>query len=246
MINVVLLPSLLDTSLLPQSQVVVLDVLRASSTMVTALANGAVEVRLFDGVEEVATTRAALRATTPCVLAGGERGCLPVPGFDLGNSPAQYRPDVVGGATVLLSTTNGTRAATAAAAAQHLYIGSLLNAQATAEALLPAIDDHHTLFVPAGTDGRASLEDWLGAGAILWYIFGGTYRGDLSFTDTAWMAYHAFAAVKDRLPAALRLGSGGLNLIQAGFEEDIDWCAAINSRPIVAEARRDPLRVVRG
>ncbi len=245
MIDVAVLPTWLDAAVLADAQVVVLDVLRASSTIMTALANGAADVRLFANPEAVRTARQAWPAAEAQAITGGERGCLKISGFDLGNSPAEYTPDVVSGATVLLSTTNGTRAALAVRGARDIYIGCLLNAEATAAALLANLDRGHTLLVAAGTDGKVALEDVLGAGAILWHILESTYRADLALTDTAWLAYHAFGSVKKRLPAALRLGAGGQNLIRAGLESDIDRCAALNSQPIVAQAHGDPPRVMR-
>jgi phosphosulfolactate phosphohydrolase-like enzyme len=71
-----------------------------------------------------------------------------------------------------------------------------------------------------------------------------TYRTDLAFTDTAWMAYHTFAAVRQRLPAALRLGQGGINVIEAGLEDDIDFCARLDAVPLVARISTD-LRINR-
>ncbi len=243
MIDVVLLPAMLNQTLLPQSQVVVFDVLRASSSIVTALSNGAREVRLFSDVDSV---QHALAAVPPPVLMAGERGCVKVPGFDLGNSPAEFETHRVGGASVLLSTTNGTRTVVAAQSAAEIFIGSLLNAQATAEALQPQIDHLHTILALSGTDGQLAQEDVIGAGAVLWHLLGGTYRIDMPYTDTAWMAYHCFASVRERLGAALRLGAGGINLIEGGFEDDIDLCAMLNSRSLVVRVRKDPLRAVAG
>ncbi len=241
MIDVVFLPDQLDKGALPESQIVVFDVLRATSTIVTALANRAREVRLFGQPEDALRARPAVAA--PALLVG-ERGCVKMPGFDCGNSPGEYPVEVVGNASLLLSTTNGTRAAVAAAGAKRLLIASLLNATATANALLPEIDSLPTTLLCAGTDGRPSCEDMIGAGAILWALMQGTFRIDLPFTDSAWLAYHTFCATRARLPAALRLGQGGINLIEAGLEDDIDRCAALDSRPIVVEVLRDPLRAV--
>lgn len=242
MIDVVLTPTRLDPFALPRAQVVVIDVLRASSTIVTALANGATQVQLFAEPEEAAACGS--KASGP-VRTAGERKCVKIPGFDLGNSPGEFEPHTVGGAGVFLCTTNGTRAAAAAKSAQQMYIGSLLNAGATAKALLPRIDELDTLLIPAGTDGRESLEDFLGAGAILWHILGGTLRPNLPFTDTAWMAYHAFSAVRNHLRPALRLGIGGINLIENGFEDDIDRCAELDSKPVVARAAEGTLSIFR-
>jgi 2-phosphosulfolactate phosphatase len=234
---------MIHTLILPQdlppdasnAQVVVLDVLRATSTIVTSLSAGAHEVRLFDSLDAARTAR---HQPFPApVLLAGEQNCLKPADFDLGNSPREHVTEKVGNATILLATTNGTRAAVAArkAGARMLLAGSLLNATATARALMPHLDTRDTLLLCAGTNGQASLEDVVGAGAILFALLQATYRTDLAFSDTAWMAYHAFAAVRTRLPAALRLGQGGVNVINAGLEDDIDHCARLDALPVVAE-----------
>ncbi|NNM86431.1 MAG: 2-phosphosulfolactate phosphatase [Phycisphaerales bacterium] len=229
MIDVVLLPEFLPREALPEAQVVVLDILRATSTTVTALASGAASVRLFDRPEEVLKARAA--AVAPVIVAG-ERGCRKIAGFDLGNSPAEYSNDIVNKAAIYLSTTNGTRAAVAARTARRMLIGSLLNAAATAEAVVTELDRGPTLLLCAGTDGRTAIEDVIGAGAILWQVLAGTMRPDLELTDTAWIAYQTFASVRSRLAPALRLGQGGINLIHADLEADIDFCAALDRYPL--------------
>lgn len=241
MIDVVLLPAYLDASVLERSQVVVLDILRASSTIVTALGNGAREVRLFGDI--ASTLVAKVDAPSPIIL-GGERECLRIDGFDCGNSPAEYSEEKVRGATVLLTTTNGTVAAVAAQAAQQIFIGSLLNATDTAKALLPQLSDLDTVLLCAGTQGKIAFEDVIGAGAILWQIMQMVRSPAVPFSDTAWMAYHTFASVRQHLPAALRLGQGGLNLINAELEEDIDRCARVDSQRLVATVKHNPLRVV--
>ena len=215
------------------AQIVILDVLRATSTIVTALSAGAREVRLFDSLD---AARAARAQFPPPVLLAGETQCLRPPDFDLGNSPREHVPEKVGGATVLLATTNGTRAAVRARDAggggTTLWAAALLNATATAHALMPRLEIGHTFLLCAGTNGQISLEDVIGAGAILFALLQTTYRTDLPFTDTAWIAYHAFAAVRTRLPAALKLGQGGINIINAGLEDDIDHCARLDALPI--------------
>lgn len=250
MIDVFLNPADLGAADLSQSQVVVLDVLRATSTIVTGLARGARAVRLFDSLDAARQARRLWPADSGPVVLAGEQKCLKPADFDLGNSPRQCATEKVGGATVLLATTNGTRAAVRAqqAGARTMYAGSLLNAGATAQALLPEIDGLHTIFVCAGTNGKLAFEDVLGAGAILFALLRATYRADLPFTDGAWLAYQAFAAVRERLPAALRLGAGGINVIEAGLEEDIDHCARLDGFPVVARILAGPggeLRVVR-
>ena len=242
MIDVVLLPSQLPaTDSLARAQVVVLDVLRASTTIITTLAHGARDVRLFADVDSARTAAASLPKP---VLLGGERNCLRIDGFDLGNSPAEYLAEKVGGATLCLTTTNGTLAALAAQQAADIYIGALVNAGATAHALIPRITERDTLLLCAGTAGRPAIEDVIGAGAILWQLLEQTHSPALPFTDTAWMAYQTFAAVRHFLPAALRLGQGGINLIEAGLEDDIDLCARLDAKSLAVRLQPNPLRAL--
>jgi len=244
MIDVILSPAELAGRELGGAQVVVLDVLRATSTIVTALANGARDVVMFGTLDEARTAKASGRFKVPVVLAG-ESNCLRPADFDLGNSPREFVTEKIGGATILLATTNGTRAAVAAKAARRMLMGSLLNAGATAEALAAEIGEGDTILVCAGTNGALAFEDVVGAGAILWGILRTTYRADLPFTDKAWLAYHAYSGVKNLLPAALRLGAGGINVMEAGLEEDIDHCARLDAMPVLAVVGQG-LRVVRG
>ena len=246
MIDLFVNPDDLAGADLSQSQVVVFDVLRATSTIATALANGAREVRLFDSLDAARAARREWPTTAGPALLAGEQKCLKPEDFDLGNSPREFVTEKIGGATVLLATTNGTRAAVRARSARKLFAGSLLNVTATAQALLPEVDGLHTLLVCAGTNGKLAFEDILGAGAVLFSLMQTTYRADLPFTDGAWLAYHAFAGVRSRLPAALRLGAGGINVIDAGLEEDIDYVARLDALPVLARIEDSPLRVLRG
>jgi 2-phosphosulfolactate phosphatase len=239
MIDVLLSPADLDRAAaapesLHNAQVVVLDVLRATSTIVTALHAGAREVRLFASLDDARSARSAWNAADGPVLLAGESNALKPEDFDAGNSPREMVTEKVGGATLLLATTNGTRAAVKVRSVPRLFAAALLNASATAEALLAEVDTRNTLFVCSGTNGKLAVEDVLGAGAILFTMLGTSYRADLPFTDNAWLAYHAFAAVRARLPAALRLGAGGLNVIDAGLEDDIDHAARLDALPIIA------------
>ncbi len=249
MIDVLLTPAALDAAahsgMLANAQVVILDVLRATSTIVTALHAGAREVRLFPSLDDARSARAAWLPAQGPVLLAGEVQCLKPDDFDTGNSPREMVTEKVGGATLLLATTNGTRTAAKARSARKLFAASLLNASATAAALLPALDEGHTFFACAGTGGALALEDALGAGAILFALLASTYRADLPFSDSAWLAYHAFAGTRARLAAALRLGLGGLNVIDAGLEDDIDHAAHLDALPLIAAIDPITLTVLR-
>lgn len=146
---------------------IIVDVLRASTTIVTALAAGAAFVKPVVEVEEARLLR---NSSGESWLLGGERGGVPIPGFDLGNSPAEYCRSVVDGRGIIMTTTNGTLAIERCLAAETVLIGSFLNRNAVAkEAVLLAsnrgIDAIH--LVCAGTNGHETEEDFLGAGSII-------------------------------------------------------------------------------
>jgi len=206
--------------------VVVLDVLRATTTMTTALAAGATEIRVFDNID--AARSAAAEFTGLKILCGEVKAVRP-PGFDLGNSPDEFRRDLVAGKTMFMSTTNGTRAIVAAKNAAVLLVGAIVNAQSVAARVLAAANDLTLLC--SGTEGKISLEDTLGAGAIL---HAGQFQID---GDFAQLAVSAFQASQHDLPAAFRFGAGAHNLRRANLEKDIPVCAALNSLSAVGIVR---------
>jgi 2-phosphosulfolactate phosphatase len=131
--------------------VVVIDVLRATTTIIHALAAGAVEVLPCLEIEDARALAAKLRAGE--YVLGGERGGLPIPGFHLGNSPAEYTPRSVGGKTVIFTTTNGTRAMMQCRRAAQVFLGAFVNASAVAERL--AVGPAPPVVGPAPPAGKA-------------------------------------------------------------------------------------------
>jgi len=212
---------------------VVIDVLRASTTMITALAHGATRVVPVAGVD------AARRvAADHSALLGGERGGVRIEGFDLGNSPLEYTADRVRGRSVVITTTNGTAALHACRDAREILIGAIVNRTAVADAVrrLARIGDHVHL-VCAGTDGAVSAEDVLAAGAIL---DAASEAGPNDVLDPAALDARAFfrrVAAGGDVPAALvtefRRSPGGANLVDLGMQADLPACAAIDSLPLV-------------
>jgi phosphosulfolactate phosphohydrolase-like enzyme len=146
--------------------VVVIDVLRATTTVVRALENGASAIIPCLEPDDAIAVRA--RIGRDRVLLGGERGNTRISGFDLDNSPASYGPDVVDGKTIAFTTTNGTRALQRVghAGATAVFCGALTNRGAVVAALL-ASDAREALLVCAGHEGEFSLEDYICAGAIV-------------------------------------------------------------------------------
>jgi 2-phosphosulfolactate phosphatase len=201
--------------------IVVIDALRATSTIVQALAGGYSGVACFSR-HEVALSRA--RAAADRVLAG-EIGCLAPPGFDLGNSPREVVE--AKGTELALATTNGTGAIVAAAATgANVLIGALLNVDALVERL-----DGDVLLVCAGTEGRLSIEDLCVAGRIAARLEGP--RTDAALAAEAVARNGAARRVFEMGGAAARLHASGLG-------DDVAWCARESEIDIVpAIVRRD-------
>jgi 2-phosphosulfolactate phosphatase len=251
-----LLPSLIPPGSLRGGVAVVVDVLRATTVMVRALANGCEAVVPCGEIEEAQAVAAALPPGT--AISGGERGGLPIPGFDLGNSPGEYNREVCEGKTLVMTTTNGTRAILASLEAERVYIASFLNLKATAEELLVQFlkkDHGHSVhIVCAGTEGFISLEDSLLAGALMmeladWKISGHP-KGKRLGNDEAFIGLCQWLEAvrylkRRRLWKLLYLGRGGRNLVRIGLEKDIKVAAEVDRFPIVAELSRDPLRIVK-
>jgi 2-phosphosulfolactate phosphatase len=218
--------------------VVVLDVLRATTTMIAALAAGVREIRAFDSPG--AARDAAASHWGPRVLCG-EVHALPPPGFDLGNSPGDFRPQEHGGRVVFMSTTNGTRAVVAARGAARLLVGALVNASATARAALEG--GHDVTLLGAGTGGAVALEDMIGAGAVIDAMLAAApsiARRPIDVADDlSLVALRLFRAARGDLRAALRESTGGRNVIRAGLEADLDFCATLDRFDVAGEVVRD-------
>ena len=191
---------------------VVIDVIRATSTISQALASG--YERVFCAAE-VDTARALRDALDEGVL-GGERNAVRIPGFDLGNSPREYVEPV--DTTLVLSTTNGTRAVVAAAErCERVYIASLLNLSAVVEAVRAAGED--AVVVCAGVQGAMNLDDTFVAGRIVQLL--GWER-----TDAAEAAARLVGTWADA-EEAFRASKSGRNLMENApeLEDDIPFCA---------------------
>lgn len=194
---------------------IVVDVLRATSTVVVALARGYERVLCVDSVE------AARRLRSPGRVLAGERGCQPIEGFDLGNSPADIAP--VRGGEFVLCTTNGTPAIVdAAARAEQILVGSLLNLDALAAAIPEGVD---VAVVCAGTNGRFALEDAYVAGRIVALLPGAR-------SDSA-QAAERLAGAYGPPRGPLADSANAQVLRTTGQEADITYCARESVLPTV-------------
>ena len=218
---------------------VVIDVLRATSVMTTAIANGAKQIiacLTIDQAQAIASLDP--RKSLLC----GERACERIEGFDLGNSPAEYTSERVNGKRLVLTTTNGTRAIHVAGVAREVYGVSFLNLTKTVSRIR-----HHgrVQIVCAGTDGFLSGEDVLLAGAMAEGLL--SANPDARLCDSTMLAMESWQhrlgpqANEQTLAIALRETRGGRNLIRLGFEADLRRCAALDALPVlVKRVSRDP------
>lgn len=235
-VQVHLLPDLVPRERLAGSVAVVIDVLRATTTMIHALAAGCMCVRPCREVDEARDLAGEMRAGR--VILGGERGGVPLPGFDLGNSPREYTAEVCRGSTVVLTTTNGTRALLQASGAERVLIAAFVNYSAVCEQLRQ--DPRPIHIVCAGTEGEVSLEDTLLAGALVDYL---CEVAEVSLNDSARLAWDCFENHGQVLEGALELSKGGAKLRGLGYDEDIRAAARIDQFALVPELRHDPVRV---
>jgi len=204
---------------------VVFDIFRATSTIVTALANGAAAIIPVAEIPEAL----AIRKERPEVLLAGERGGLRIradltggPDFDLGNSPREFTPARIHGKTIVLSTTNGSRALRACAQAKVVVIGSFLNLRATAEYLQRQAPTH-LLLVCSGTADQASYEDVLGAGAMAELAWP-TYSGG-EVADSARIALQIYEQNRHDVLNAVNYCRNGRRLLSMpDLRDDVPWC----------------------
>ncbi len=225
---------------LDQSLCVVFDVFRATSSMITALANGAAAVIPVGEIPEALEIR---RRDTSVLLAGEREGLrigAALTGgaeFDFGNSPREFTRERVAGRTIVSTTTNGTRALRACAHAKAVLVGSFLNLTATAQAVEQQ-NPESLIVICSGTFEQTALEDALGAGALcerLWNHFAG---GQIS--DSALMAYKLYQIGKaDLLKTASEARNGRKLLSNPDLRDDVPFCLQCDTCRFAAALQHD-------
>ena len=201
---------------------VIIDVLRATSTIVTAFMNGCVSVV---PVAEVEDAFRMARGPLDGALVGGERGGVAVEGFDLGNSPRDYTSTRVCGKTIVITTTNGSRAFQSIPAGRVGIVASFLNMGAVARHCLRRNKD--IMFIPSGRKGAFSLEDTVCAGGITEAIRK-QRKDNVHMTDAAFASEVLFGRFRANLPEMLRSSIPGRHLREIGLGSDLEYCAQVD------------------
>lgn len=226
-VNVLFSPIAADELYFTGKTSVVIDVLRASSTIITALANGAKEIVPVGTIEFAVKVSGGMFGGQ--TLLGGERNTKKIEGFALGNSPLEYEEKVVNGKSIVFYTTNGTKALTKAKFSENLLVCSFLNLSAVAKHLVSL--KKNVEIICAGRNNFFSLEDTVCAGKLVSEII--SINGDVEINDSV----SAALALNDKygkdILKMLRESDHGKILLDNGFEDDIKYCSQLNVYDII-------------
>jgi 2-phosphosulfolactate phosphatase len=194
---------------------VVIDVLRASTVIINALANGALEVFPASSTDEAFSLFEKLGSSA---ILGGERDAVIIDGFHFGNSPLQYTSEVVKNKQIILKTTNGTHAINACLEAESLLIAAFINLGAITQYLI----NHHKplVLVCSGTNGRFSMDDALCAGMIAARITAEAGAECCDLTQMLITTAKQPGSIRDKLQGSFHLNY----LLSIGYEQDLDFC----------------------
>ena len=214
--------------------VIVLDVLRTTTSIVAALANGARAVLPASGQEEALRLAGNLERDT--VVLAGERRMLPIDGFDLGNSPLEMTEDVVGGKTVVMATTNGTPAIVASEHASPVLIGAVTNFSATVErARALFAEGGEIVILCGGRQKMFALEDAYAAGRFVDALVPGKDRRQADFNDAAIASLELVRRYGDKWKRAVTASAAARDLKANGFKADLNAATDVDTQTIVPE-----------
>jgi 2-phosphosulfolactate phosphatase len=240
LISVFLIPHELDELALRGKRVVVVDVLRSSTTVVVALANGAREVIPASSVEAAAKISGNL--AQDIVVLGGEQHGRMIEGFHLGNSPLEYNEESVRGKVVVFTSTNGSPLILKSRHAAEVLVGSFVNISSIGDVLSGSPED--AVVLCAGNDGAFALEDAVCAGMLLHLL---RERGgeEVSLDDAGVAAEALYRSYGKNLHRMLRQSASGQLLQELGYTDDLKPCAEVDTIPVVPVLEGNVLRIRR-
>jgi 2-phosphosulfolactate phosphatase len=220
---------------LPGATAVVIDVFMATTTLLTILENGARDVYPVASLEEADQVAAKLNAGS--VLRGGEQNAARIEGYDHGPFPEEYAPAVVNEKDVIFVTTNGTRAVDDAKPADTVLLATLRNAHAVAR-YLEGSETESIYFVCAGSAGRFTIEDFLGAATVLSYMDVEGWH----LNDGAWLALDFAARHAEDFSGVLKKSRAGRWFVEKDRMETFDFVADVGASGLVPEVIEGKLR----
>lgn len=217
--------------------VVVIDVLRTTTSIVTAMQNKAKSLIAAEDMGEASKIAQNLDPTRRLLC--GERDGKAIDGYDLGNSPAEFSEEVVRDKTLILTTTNGTKAIARSSQAERVLIASFMNAEAVSEVIKQT--EEEVIIVCAGWKGRLSMEDVLCAGYLIHLVYGGQIPEEAK--DGAQVAAALYGRFADQIYEAVSASNHARRLQEMGYGEDIGYCCAVNTVSIVPEVVEGIIRI---
>lgn len=203
--------------------VVVIDVLRACSTIQAALENGAAGVIPVAENDDAGKYTRSLDASR--ILLCGEKGGKKIEGYRLGNSPIEYVYDIVNSKIIILKTTNGTRAITRSSNAKEVLIASFLNLSAVVD-YLKKKETRDILLICSGWNNRLSIEDMLCAGTLICRLFDGELPAVA--TDGTKVAFSLYQKFGENISNLIDSSNHAKRLKAIGYEKDIDFCSQVD------------------
>ncbi|KYH29528.1 MULTISPECIES: 2-phosphosulfolactate phosphatase family protein [Clostridium] len=208
--------------------VIIIDILRATSVIITALNNGCNEVIPVVNVEDA---KNLVKNNRDKYILGGERNAVKIDGFDFSNSPLEYTEDIVKNKTLVMTTTNGTKAIHGSLGAKIILIGAFINAKAVAQKAIELNND--LVIVNAGTRGEFSMDDFICSGYIIECILKNAYAELSDIAATAHYIYTQNTNILDFLSKAKHYKV----LMNLGLEEDIKYCCKTDIIDIVPSCK---------
>ena len=226
-LNVFLSPFNVDELYFTGKTTVVIDVLRATSTIITAINNGAKEVVPVASVEFAVKVSGGMFGGQ--ILLGGERNTKKIEGFALGNSPFEYSKEIVDGKSIVFYTTNGTKSIVKAKYSENLYVGSFLNISAIAKHLITLNTDVE--IVCAGRNNFFSIEDSICAGMLISKIK--KVKQDAYLNDSGTAVLTLYEKYGSNLIKMMHESDHGKILLENGFDADLDYCSIIDMLDVI-------------
>ncbi len=214
--------------------VLVIDMLRATSVITTAIANGCKEVIPLLTIEEAMEL---VRENRDQYILGGERKALKIEGFDCSNSPIEYSSEVVGDKTIVLTTTNGTRAIKGSEGASNILIGAMINAEAAARRIKQLNKD--VIIVNAGTYNEFSIDDFICSGYIIDCLINMT---DVELMDISKTAHYIYKNNED-IFSFIKLASHYERIKELGLDADLKYCCQKSIIDIVPEYKNGKIKL---